>query len=106
MSAGIPIHCTECAAPLHAHNLTGSCAECKLIARNQHPSGEPADTGDPVTHAEAIANIEAVLGGRIISDVLLELLPPQNDRSEGVSKSLVNPSRWHLVAAGICRQEN
>jgi hypothetical protein len=63
MSAGIPIHCTECAAPLHAHNLTGLCAECKLIARNERLSGKAANT-DQVTEAQAIANIAEALGIR------------------------------------------
>jgi hypothetical protein len=64
----IATDCTGCTAPLHTHNITGLCAECKLCARNERLSGKPADTADPVNRAEAIANITAVLGGRIIHD--------------------------------------
>jgi hypothetical protein len=66
MSGHIPTECTGCAAPLHRHNLTRLCAECKLIARNRRLSGQPADTADPVTYAEAIATVAAVLGAHII----------------------------------------
>jgi hypothetical protein len=68
MSAGIPIHCTECPAPLHAHNLTGLCAECKLVARNRRMSGQPADGCDPVTEAEALSTLADILGARPLGD--------------------------------------
>ncbi len=68
MTVGIPTHCAGCNAPLHAHNLTRLCAECKLIARNRRLSGQPTDTADPVTHDQALANITAILGGRIIHE--------------------------------------
>jgi hypothetical protein len=60
--SGIATECTQCGAPLQPHNLTGLCAECKLIARNRRLSGRPADVSDPVTKADAIANATAVLG--------------------------------------------
>ncbi len=62
----IPTHCAQCGARLHTHNITGWCSECKLIARNERLSGQPADTGAPVTHAEAVANVTAILGGCIV----------------------------------------
>lgn len=65
---GIPTDCAGCAAPLHRHNLTRLCSECKLIARNRRLSGQPADTANPVTPAEAIANVTTILGGRIIHE--------------------------------------
>jgi hypothetical protein len=65
---GISTTCARCGAGLQPHNLTGLCSECKLVTRNQRLTGKPADAGAPVTRAEAIANIEAVLGGRIISE--------------------------------------
>ncbi|BBY01041.1 hypothetical protein [Mycobacterium seoulense] len=68
MTVGIPTQCVGCGAPLHAHNLTKLCAECKLIARNRRLSGQPADTANPVTHTEAVANVTTVLGGRIIHE--------------------------------------
>jgi hypothetical protein len=66
-TVGIPTRCTTCGAPLHAYNLTGVCAECKLIARNERPSGNRT-AGAPVSRADAIANIQAVIGCRIISE--------------------------------------
>ena len=68
MTVGIPTQCVGCGAPLHAHNLTRLCAECKLIARNRRLTGAPPDTTDPVTYQQAVATITAVLGGRIISE--------------------------------------
>ncbi len=65
---GIPTHCAGCNAELHAHNITRLCCECKLIARNRRLTGAPADTAEPVTPTEAIANIIAILGGRIIHE--------------------------------------
>jgi hypothetical protein len=53
--AGIPTECAGCGAQLDAHNITGICKECALIARNRRLSGAPADTANAVTHAEAIA---------------------------------------------------
>jgi hypothetical protein len=36
MSGHIPTECTICSAELlNAHELTGLCLECKLIARNE-----------------------------------------------------------------------
>jgi endogenous inhibitor of DNA gyrase (YacG/DUF329 family) len=63
---GIPTDCDRCGAPLNRHNITRLCAQCKLIDRNQRLSGQPADTADPVTYDQAIANIAAALGGRIV----------------------------------------
>ncbi len=68
MTVGIPTQCAGCNAPLHPHNITRLCAECKLIARNRRLSRQPADTAEPVTHTPAIANIIAILGGRIIHE--------------------------------------
>ena len=67
---GIPTECKNCAAPLGPHNITGWCAECKLIARNERLSGQPADTVEPVILADAIQHVVAILGGRIISDTV------------------------------------
>ena len=69
MTVRNPTECAGCAAPLHRHNLTGLCAECKLVARNRRLTGQPADTAaEPVTYDEAITNITRILGGRIISE--------------------------------------
>jgi hypothetical protein len=68
MTAGSPTKCAGCAAPLHPHNLTRLCAECKLLARNRRLTVQPTDTTNPVTHDQAIATISAILGGRIISE--------------------------------------
>lgn len=67
MNGGIPTQCTLCDAPLGAHNITGLCAECKLIARNRRMSATHDDT-EQVTLEEAVANIIAILGGRVISE--------------------------------------
>jgi hypothetical protein len=67
-TVGILTECVGCGAPLHRHNLTGLCAECKHVARNRRLTGAPADTTDPVTHDQAIANVAAILGGRIIHE--------------------------------------
>lgn len=64
---GIPTECKNCAAPLRPHNITGLCMACKLIARNERLSGQPADTAEPVSHTDAIGNVTAVLGGRPIT---------------------------------------
>jgi len=56
----IPTQCIDCSAPLHPHNLTRLCAECKLIARNER-AGHPSQR-ETVTEAEAISNIVAILG--------------------------------------------
>jgi hypothetical protein len=64
--SGIATECTQCGASLEPHNLTGLCAQCKLIARNRRLSDRPADVSDPVTKADAIADVTVVLGGRII----------------------------------------
>ena len=65
-SAGIPTECAGCGAPLHCHNLTRLCAECKLVARNRRLTGQPADTTNLVTYRQAITNVATVLGGRVI----------------------------------------
>jgi hypothetical protein len=64
---GIPTECAGCATPLHPHNLTALCAECKLVARNRRLSRHPADLSDPVTLADAITNATKVLGAHIIN---------------------------------------
>jgi hypothetical protein len=65
--AGIPTVCADCTAPLHAHNLTGSCAACKLIARNKRLA--PAyDDGGRVSLAEALHNVATILGAHPLSD--------------------------------------
>ena len=53
--------CRDCATPLDLHNITGLCAECKLVARNKRLGFD--DTGQ-VSRAEAITNVTAILGGR------------------------------------------
>jgi hypothetical protein len=65
--AAIPAACAGCAAPLGPHNITGLCAECKLIARNDRLSGQPADTAAPVTYDQARTNLAAILGARFLS---------------------------------------
>ncbi|WP_375489678.1 hypothetical protein [uncultured Mycobacterium sp.] len=60
--AGIPTRCTQCAATLGAHNLTGLCAECKLIARNTR-AGHPSQH-ETVTKTRALANLAAILGAK------------------------------------------
>lgn len=52
--------CDQCGATLNRHNVTGLCAECKLIARNARLSGQPAEPAEPITLADAIANFAAV----------------------------------------------
>jgi hypothetical protein len=64
---GRPTTCRECDAPLAPRNITGLCTACKLIARNERLSGQTADTAEQVSHADAIQNVTAVLGGRPIS---------------------------------------
>lgn len=66
MSAGIRTECAGCGARLHANNLTGLCAECKLIARNRRLIGQPTDTTNPIPYGRAITTITDLLGGRII----------------------------------------
>jgi hypothetical protein len=48
-------------------NITGLCAECKLISRHKRMSVTYGGTGQ-VTLARAVANIVAILGGRVISE--------------------------------------
>jgi hypothetical protein len=50
---------------------TGLCAECMLIARNKRLAPGYDDTKQ-VTHDQVIANVAAVLGGRVISDTPTE----------------------------------
>jgi hypothetical protein len=37
----------------------GLCAECKLIARNRRLSGQPVEVAEPITQADALANLAA-----------------------------------------------
>ena len=67
MTGTIPTGCEKCGAPLRAHNITRLCAECKLISRHKRMSVTYGDTGQ-VTLAQAVANIVAILGGRVISE--------------------------------------
>jgi hypothetical protein len=64
--AGIPTECENCAAPLDRHNITGLCTECKLIARNARLSGR-SEHGEPVSLAQALENVAAILGGHEIT---------------------------------------
>lgn len=64
-----PPECAECGGPLQPHNLTRLCAECKLAARNRRITGQPPDTAEPVSHDQAITNVQQILGGRIISPI-------------------------------------
>jgi hypothetical protein len=52
--------CGHCGAELNPHNITGACAECKLIARNARMAGTPVDYTRYVTPEQAKANILAV----------------------------------------------
>jgi hypothetical protein len=52
--------CRDCGAPLSVHNITGLCRECRLIATNERLGQQP-DPAAPVSYADAIANITAVL---------------------------------------------
>lgn len=60
---GVPTTCQVCDAPLAPRNITGLCAECKLVARNERLSGQPADTAEPAILADAIQHVAAFLGG-------------------------------------------
>ena len=53
LKTGIPTECVGCGAPLHPHNLTRLCAECKLVARNQRLTGQPVGISESVTEAQA-----------------------------------------------------
>jgi hypothetical protein len=64
---GIRTTCQECGAPLKPRNITGLCTACKLIARNERLSGQRSDTAEPVSHADAIQNVTAILGGRPVT---------------------------------------
>ena len=59
--------CRECGAAISQRNIIGLCLECRLIAHNERMSSQ-ADTAEPVSRDEALQNVTAVLGGRIISD--------------------------------------
>jgi hypothetical protein len=63
---GTLTECADCGAKLKAHNVTGLCAECKLIARNRRLTGQPADISDPVSYDDAILNLATILGVRTI----------------------------------------
>ena len=63
---GIPTECVGCSAPLHPHNLTRLCAECKLVARNQRLTGQPVGISESVTEAPALANVAEALGAHPI----------------------------------------
>ncbi|MCB9408089.1 hypothetical protein [Mycolicibacterium sp.] len=58
--------CEVCAAVLNRHNVTGLCAECKLVARNARLSGKPADSQEPMILADAIALVMAELTATVI----------------------------------------
>jgi hypothetical protein len=51
--------CGECGEPLNRHNITGLCAECKLVARNARMSRTPVKSREPVVLADAIAAVMA-----------------------------------------------
>lgn len=51
-----------CTHILNRHNVTGLCAECKLILRNERTSGAPADQTGFVTPIQAATVIAAVFG--------------------------------------------
>ena len=59
--------CRECEATLSQHNLIRLCREYRLITTNAR-LGQRSDTAEPVSHADALQNVTAVLGGRIIDD--------------------------------------
>jgi hypothetical protein len=63
---GIRTECASCGTRLHAHNVTGLCAECKLIARRRR-LGQPTDTSDPVSHEDALTNLTTILRATIIA---------------------------------------
>ena len=66
LKTGIPTECVGCGAPLHPHNLTRLCAECKLVARNQRLTGQPVGISEPITEAQALANVAEALGAHPI----------------------------------------
>jgi uncharacterized Zn finger protein (UPF0148 family) len=39
---GLPTHC-ECGEPMSRHNITGVCAECALVARNERMAAVEAE---------------------------------------------------------------
>jgi uncharacterized Zn finger protein (UPF0148 family) len=39
---GLPTHC-ECGEPMSRHNITGVCAECALVARNERAAAVEAE---------------------------------------------------------------
>ena len=59
--------CRECDAALSQHNLVHLCRECRLIAHNER-LGQQSDIAEPVSHADAIKNVAAVLVGHPIND--------------------------------------
>ena len=63
---GIPTECVGCSTPLHPHNLTRLCAECKLVARNQRLTSQPVGISEPVTGAQPLANLAETLGAHPI----------------------------------------
>lgn len=60
---GIRDRCRDCSAALNRTNITGLCAECKLIARNERATGIADDPTLWVTPEDAFANIARVFGG-------------------------------------------
>ena len=58
--------CGLCDAILNPHNITGLCAECKLVARNERLSGRPEQSREPVVLADAIAIVMAELNATVI----------------------------------------
>jgi hypothetical protein len=59
-------YCEVCSAVLNPHNITGLCAECKLVARNERLSGKSEKSGEPVILADAIAIVAAELKSTVI----------------------------------------
>ena len=59
--------CGLCDAILNPHNITGLCAECKLVARNDRLSGRPEKSREPVVLADAIAIVMAELKATVIN---------------------------------------
>ena len=61
----IPDRCTICGEPLlNPHEITGLCQEHKVLTRNRRAGYD--DTGQ-VPYEEAIVNVTAILGARILN---------------------------------------
>ena len=96
-------NCGECGAHLGAHNVTGPCLECALIARNARIAGVPvpadptgpADGSSHSTLAQAVAIATVVLGARRrdADDIYSADLCPECSTTK---PSHVDPPRmWH-----------